>query len=172
MFKEKLNLALIAGIVICGLMMFSSTSIIKAEGSLPDIKIVGQTADTAVTDITFPAGQTNTIISNPQNNVSGDFAQVLDKTHSKPVVRLHNTSGITLNVWLSITPWTGAVASERYELVTDNTTTVNTVVNGLSTNIDTGKTIDGGAYADLYLEVTLGTASATSGISTITILGE
>ena len=143
------------------------------------INIVSKVADTAVTTITFPAGTPSATVSDPYNNVddTGD-PQVLHASTSEPVVRLKNTSGGTLTVWLSITTWqNGVVTAEDFELVPVATTTVAVVDNVLSADgtaatVTTGTTIAASAYGALYLEVTLGDVGAVSGSSTLTILGE
>ncbi len=180
MLRDKLNLALIAGIVmaICGILVFSSASIVKAVGTETTIEIVGKGADTPVGTITFPQGEPSDIISAPYSNVDSGDPQFLDANNSEPVVRLKNTSVGTLRVWLEITGWTdNAVASQRYELVTDGTTTVNAVAttlssDGTSATVDTTETLLTGAYGALYLEITLSSQYGKSGTSTLTILGE
>ena len=180
MLRDKLNLALITGIAIaiCGILVFSSASIVKAVGTETTIHIVGKEADTAVTTITFPEGAPSATISAPYSDVDSGDPQFLDSLVSEPVVRLKNTSAGTLTVWLEINAWTAAVASEDYELVTTGTATVDVVDNVLSADggavasFSTGVTIGAGLYKDLYLEVTLSNQYGKSGTSTLTILGE
>ncbi len=180
MFRDKLNLALIAGILVAiwGIVVFPEAAIVKAVGDQITIHIVGKGADTAVGTITFPEGEPSDVISAPYSDVDSGAPQLLHATSSEPVVRLKNTSVGTLTVWLGITGWTNsAVASERYELVPPATLTVDVVDNvlsadGTAASISTFTTIDAGAYGALYLQVTLGTGSGKSGTSTLTILGE
>lgn len=143
------------------------------------IEIVGKVADTAVGTIIFPEGAPSAIISDPYNSVDTNTApQVLHATTSEPVVRLKNTSGGTLTVWLGITSWTNdAVVSERYELVDTTATEVQTVTtvlsaDGTAASVNTAATIADAAYKALYLEVTLGALAGKTGTSTLTILGE
>ncbi len=181
MLTDKLNLALIAAIVmaVCGMLVFSEASTVKAAADQTTIYIVGKAEDTAVGTITFPQGEPSATISDPYSNVDSGSPQVVAASNSEPVARLKNTSGGTLTVWLEITGWTnGIVTAEDYELVTTGTATVDVVDNVLSADggavasFSTGLTIDAGLYKDLYLEVTLGAVSGKSGSSTLTILGE
>jgi hypothetical protein len=185
MFKDKLNLALIAGIVIAiyGILIFSLAPAVKADGDSDAITIVGKTDTSvaAVSTITFPAGLPGAIISNPSSNAAGEeegTPQKLDASASEPVVQLYNTSGGTLNVWLGITSWTdGAVVAENYELVdTDNVTVaaVDSVLSsdGTANTVDTTVSMDTLTYKALYLKATLGATTGLSGTSTLTILGE
>lgn len=146
------------------------------------ILIVGHSTDVGVTTITFPAGLPSATISAPYNSDNGSGnPQVLHASASKPVVRLKNTSGGTLTVWLEITSWTGGanrpVVSEDFELVPVGTTTITVVddvlsTDGLAATVNTGVTITNGEYKALYLEVVLSALAGKSGTSTLTILGE
>lgn len=178
MLRDKANLALIAGIAIaiCGILIYSLASPVKAQSAA--INIVGKMSDTAVGIITFPQGAPGAIISNPYNSVDGTGGpQVLHASASEPVVKLKNTSGGTLFVTLAITGWTKAVVSERYELVATDNLTVNAVTRVLSADgnantVVTSENITAGAYKALYLEVTLSAEYGKSGSSTLTILGQ
>jgi len=150
-----------------------------STGKSTAISIVGKVADTAITTITFPEGAPDATISAPYNDVdtTGD-PQVLHATTSEPVVRLKNTSGVTLTVWLEITTWGNGVAvSEDYELVDSGTTTVEVVddvlsADGNAATVNTTVTIAAAAYKALYLEIVLSSSSGASGTSTLSILGE
>lgn len=143
------------------------------------ISIFGKVADSDVSTITFPEGAPSATISAPYNNVdTNSDPQFLDGSASEPVVRLKNTSGGTLQVWLEITTWTnGIAASEDYELV-DTTATNVSVVNdvlsadGNANSVDTAITMATTTYKALYLELALSSVAGTSGSSTLTILGE
>jgi len=142
------------------------------------ISIVGKVGDTAITTITFPEGAPDATVSDPYNNVDTEAdPQVLHASASDPVVRLKNTSGGTLTVWLEITTWAnGVAASEDYELV-DTTTTVAAVddvlsADGGAASVDTAVSMATGTYKALYLELVLSSLAGKSGSSTITILGE
>ncbi len=177
MLRDKLNLALIAGIVmaICGTLVFSSASIVKAQADLTTIYIVGKSTTDAVGTITFPEGEPSDVISNPYSDVDSGSPQFLNANNSEPVVRLRNTSVGTLKVWLGITPWTDAVASERYVLSDPAVTTTASLTSATAlttTSTDTTSTIDAAAFLALYLEVTLSADYGKSGTSTLTILGE
>ncbi len=181
MLRDKLNLALIAGIVmaICGILVFSEAAIVKAVGTEITIHIVDKIGDTAITNITFPEGAPSANVSDPYNDVDTDTdPQVVAGSNSEPVVRLSNTSAGTLKVWLQIADWqNGVVVDEDYALVDTTTTDVSAVnvqlsANGLAASVDTGVSMATGTYRALYLRVTLGTGSGKSGISTLTILGE
>ncbi len=139
------------------------------------------TDNVSVSTITFPAGAPSAVISNPSNNIDGTTAggittgpQVLSGTVSEPVVQFKNTSAGTLTIWLGISSWTGAVASERYKLVDTATTTVESLSGeaALGASATTSTAITAGTYKALYLEVTLGTQYGKSGTSTLTVLGE
>ena len=177
MLRDRLNLALIAGIAIaiCGIAIYSLPTAVKAQ-TLDTIHIVGKVADTPVSTITFPQGAPGATVSNPYNDVDGvGDPQVLHANASEPVVRLKNTSGGTLTIWLGITAWTeSAVASERFKLMDPATTTVESLTSepALGASASTTVTIAAGAYKALYLEVTLGTGYGKTGSSTLTILGE
>ncbi len=142
------------------------------------INIVGKGADTAVSTITFPIGAPGATVSNPFNDVNGPTdKQVVAGTGSEPVVRLNNTSGGTLTVWLSITDWgNDVVASEDYELVAAGTNvsavTQELSADGNASSVDTGVSILSEGYLDLYLEVELCGTAGVTGTSTLTILGE
>lgn len=141
------------------------------------ITVVGKVADTAVATITFPQGAPSATISVPYNDVDTvSDAQVLHATTSEPVVRLKNTSGGTLKVWLDITTWTnGVAASEDYELVaTTDVSVVNDVLSadGNAATVDTAATIAAAAYKALYLELVLSSSAGKTGTSTLSILGE
>jgi len=128
-------------------------------------------------------GAPSAIISNPYNDVesTGD-PQVLSATVSEPVVRLKNTSGGELVVFLQITDWAnGVVTAEYYELVATGTNNVNVVddvlsPNGLFAIVRTGTPtspiiIGAEGYLDLYLAVDLIATPGVSGTSTLTVLG-
>ena len=176
MLRDKLNLALIAAIAIaiCGILIYSLASPVKAQSSA--INIVGKTSDTVVGTITFPQGEPGATVSNPYNDRDGvDDPQVLHASASVPVVRLKNTSDGTLTIWLGISAWTGAVASERYVLSDPEVTTTESLSAATAlttTSTRTGIAIGAGLFKALYLEVTLGTGYGKSGTSTLTILGE
>ena len=144
------------------------------------ITIVGKTATSTavVSTITFPEGSTGAVISDPYSDAVGAgeaTPQLLDAASSKPVVQLKNGSVGTLKVWLAITAWTDAVASERYELSDPLTTTTSDLSGATAlttTSTDTGSTIGADAYLALYLEVTLSASAGASGTSTLTVLGE
>lgn len=179
MLRDKLKLALIAGIVIavCGILIYSPAPGVKAQAI--SILIVGKTDDTAITTITFPLGAPNATVSDPYNNVdTAADPQVLNGVNSEPVVRLKNPPGKKLLVTLQITGWTnGVVASEDYALVDTTVTNVAAVTNVLSADggaasVATGVEIRSSSYKALYLEVVLGNLAGVSGISTLTILGE
>ena len=143
------------------------------------ISIVSKAADTAVGTITFPEGAASAVISDPYNNVDGDTdPQILDDSSSEPVVRLKNTSGGTLRVWLSITDWSNNIAdAQHYELVATDTTNINAVTTVLSSDgnaatVDTTETISSDTYKALYLKLTLSSLAGKTGTSTLTILGE
>jgi hypothetical protein len=179
--KDKLNLALIAGIAICGIIVvYSLAPAVRAQGDYStEINIVGKDSDSVVSQITFPPGLAGNPVSTPFNNSDGPSDhQVLSDTDSEPVVRLLNTSGGPLLVRLEITGWTGGVVvSEDYELVasgTDNVSEVNRELssNGSASSVATGETIPNGGHLDLYLEVVLSSSEGVSGGSTLTILGE
>jgi hypothetical protein len=143
------------------------------------ISIVGKLGDTEVNTITFPSGVSGDSVEAPYNDVenSGD-PQVVAESNSEPVVRLLNTSSVTLTPTLQITDWTGTtkvVASEYYELVIPTNTGVSSVpnvlsANGLAATANTDYAIAASAYGALYLKIVL-TSSGTS-TSTITILGQ
>ena len=58
MFRDKLNLALIAGVAICGLMMFPSVSTVRAQdGMATAIELRAQDYSTAISNITFPLAE-------------------------------------------------------------------------------------------------------------------
>lgn len=181
MLRDKLNLVLIVGIAIaiCGIVIYSSAPAVKAVGTLTTIHIVAHDTDVAVATITFPAGAPSATVSTPYNSVNGSGnPQFLDGSSSIPVVRLRNTSGGDLTVWLAITGWTnGIVTAEHYELVNTGNQTIQVVndvlsATGASDNTSTGVTMLDGEYRALYLQVTLSTKYGKSGISTLTILGE
>ena len=179
MLRDKLSLALIAGIVmaICGIMVFSEAAMVKAVGDQTTIHIVDKTGDSTISTITFPEGEPSTTVSAPYSDVDSGDPQVVAGSGSEPVVRLKNTSAGTLKVWLQITSWTDAVVAEDYALVDTTTTDVSAVnvqlsANGLAASVDTGVSMGAGTYRALYLRVTLGTGSGKSGTSTLTILGE
>jgi len=152
---------------------------VDVEYFLTAISIVDKVADTAVGTITFPEGAPDATVSDPFNNVDGDTdKQVLNASTSEPVVRLKNTSGGTLTVWLEIATWGNGVAvSEDYKLVDTTTTNVEVVDDVLSADgnaaiVNTTVTIDAAAYKALYLELVLSSLAGKSGSSTLTILGE
>jgi hypothetical protein len=177
--KDRLNLALIASIAICGVIMaYSLAPAVRAQEYSDAINIVGKTTDDPVSQIVFPPGQPEATVSTPFNNHDGPpNHQILSDTASEPVVRLRNISGVPLLVTLQIDDWTaGVVASENYELV-DSDTNVSEVTQELSSDgnansVDTSVTIPAGGYLDLYLEVVLGGMEGVSGTSTLTVLGE
>jgi len=143
------------------------------------IHIVGKTSGDAVSQIVFPPGLAEAIVSTPFNDHDGPpNHQILSGTASEPVVRLRNTSARALIVWLSITNWeNGVVTSENYELVDTGTNDVNIVddvlsADGNASSVDTGVAIPAGGYLDLYLEVVLSALEGVGGGSTLTILGE
>ncbi len=104
MLRDKLNLALIAAIVmaICGMLVFSSASIVKAVDTEYTIYIVDKVDATGlpVATITFPQGAPSAIISTPYNDINtATDPQVLHPVNSEPVVRLKNTSATGFTVW-------------------------------------------------------------------------
>lgn len=163
--------------------MASNTATQQASTSTATtITIVGKSADSAITTITFPQGTPGATISNPYNDVdTASDAQVLHASASEPVVRLKNTAGVTYNVTLEITTWNATyniAASEGYNLVDTSTTNIasitdnNLSANGDANSVSTGVSMTTGTYKALYLELILGTAAGRSGSSTLTILGE
>lgn len=180
MLKDKINLVLITGVIValCVMVIYTLAPVVRAQTETT-IEIVGKLVDTPVNTITFPEGEASANVSAPYNDVEGvTDPQFLDSAASEPVVRLKNTSAVTLTVWLGITDWTNSVVvSEDYELVDTDNTTVEIVDNVLSTDgkansVNTGISMDAGTYKALYLQVTLGNVSGKSGTSTLTILGE
>ena len=148
-----------------------------STSSATTISINDQGGTVPITTISFPQGAPSAVISNPSSDASGgeNTPQFLDGAASEPVVQLYNGSAGTLTIWLGISSWTEAVASERYVL-SDPATTTTLDMSGATavttTNTDTGSTINNGAWLALYLEVTLIASSGKSGTSTLTILGE
>ena len=183
MLRDKLDLALIAGIVIavCGILIYSPATVVKAAEPSLAINIVDKVGTGAVEDmiITFPEGAPEATVSNPFNNVNGPGdPQVLSIENSEPVVRLHNTSDGALLVTLEITVWTNeVVVAEDYELVVGGTTNVAEITRQLSAgggaaSEPTGESIGPDGIMDLYLEVVLNNLDGKSGESTLSILGE
>lgn len=185
----KLSIAMVSTLVVAMMMVFGGMIHVLAQdhqatqqastARATAISIVGKAADTAVGTITFPEGAAGAVISDPYNNVDGDTdPQVLDGSSSEPVVRLKNTAGATLRVWLSIADWSNSIAdSQHYELVATSTTNVDTVTTVLSSDgnaatVDTTETIDSDTYKALYLKLTLSSVAGKTGTSTLTILGE
>lgn len=143
------------------------------------IVIKGQDYSTDVSNITFPAGDSSAVVSNPSN---GTNTQVFgDAGIAKPVVTLYNGSGGNLIIWYNITTFTctpSIVSAEHYLVNTKGgaCADADTVSNAVTFDTDTttGVTITNGAgnEKDFYLKVTLGSSSGKSGTSTLTILGE
>lgn len=142
------------------------------------IEIRGQDYSTAVTNITFPAGDPSAVISNPSN---GTNTQVFgDAGIAKPVVTLYNGNGAPLTIWYNMSVWTDAVSTEHYLINDKGAACANAdAVSNLavfdtdtksagSTQITNGV----GNEKDLYLKVTLGASWGKDGESTLTILGE
>lgn len=143
------------------------------------LSVVGKSADTAITTITFPEGTPSANVSTPYNDVDGTGdSQVLHTTTSEPVVRIKNATGGNLLITLTITTWSNSVvAAEHYELVDTTTTSVNAVndvlsATGAAATTATGVTINDASYKALYLQVTLGASAGKSGTSTLSVLGE
>lgn len=181
MFRDKLNLTLIAGIAIalCGILVFSSASIVKAAPTYTGIEIRAQDYTTAVTSITFPQAEPGATVSNPSNSES-ETQTFGGAGSAKPVVTLVNTdSGNAYTIWYNITTWdpAGVVASEDY-VIKDKAAAcvVGDVTNAVTFGTDTisvgPTTIAASGEMDLYLKVGLSAAYGKSGTSTLTILGE
>jgi len=183
---EKKILFLVGVLVLAATLIVSVTVLASNEATqsassakATTVTVVGKVADTAIATITFPEGAPSATVSAPYNDVdTSSDPQVLSASVSEPVVRLKNTSGGTLNVWLGITTWAnGVAASEDYELVVTTDTTVAVVDNVLSAtgnaaNVDTTVQIPTTEYRALYLELVLGSVAGKTGSSTLTILGE
>ena len=186
--KEK---KILAGVLILAAMLIISVAVFASNeatqqastSKVTTITIVGKVDDTAVATITFPEAAPSSTVSNPYNSVDGsgdppNKNQVVAGSNSEPVVRLKNTSGGTLYVWLSITSWTNSIAaSEDYELVATTTTDVSVVDDVLSSDgnantVDTDISMDTGTYKALYLELNLSSVAGKTGTSTLSVLGE
>jgi hypothetical protein len=185
MFRDKLNLALIVGIVmaICGILVFSSASIVKALPTSTAIEIRAQDYTTAVTSITFPQAEPGDTVSQPYNNVDGSGSPQAFGNPGTPVVTLVNTDATAYTIWYNITTFTNGVVSNEYYLINAkgaecaNATAISNAVT-FDTDTVTTTTIaatgDGGENdeKDLYLKIVLSAAYGKSGTSTLTILGE
>ena len=183
---EKKILFLAGALVLAATLIVSVTVLASNEATqsassakATTITVVGKAADAAVTTITFPEGAPSATVSAPYNDVdTSSGPQVLHATTSEPVVRLKNTSGGTLKVWLEITTWTNSIAaSEDYELVVTANTTVAVVddvlsATGNAASVDTTIQIPAAEYRALYLELNLSSVAGKTGTSTLSVLGE
>jgi hypothetical protein len=177
-------LALVATMVVPMAALAGNEASQNASTSTDALQIVSKYTDDDVTTIIFPWSSAGAKVSNPFS--LDDLVppaqppaiwQVLSDTASEPVVRLKNTSGVDLMVWLQVDAWTnGVVTEEYYKLVDTGTTNVTEVNDVLSP--DGGFYIVGpivimgpGAYKDLYLAVDLIATPGVSGSSTLTVLG-
>jgi hypothetical protein len=147
------------------------------------IAINAQNGTSAVTTITFPPGNPTDTISTPYNDIDTvDSSQnCVSGGTGKPVVTLKNTDlSNSYIIWYNISAWDVAnvVASEKYLIVASgagcNTETAitNTATIGSATVTVGPTTITADTTMDLYLKITLGSASGKTAASTLTILGE
>lgn len=182
MLKDKLKLALIAGIsvAICGIVVFSEVSIVKAEPTSTSISIKAQDYTTDVSAITFPEGAVGDTVSLPTNGVGAEVQTFGIATVAKPVVTLLNEGSVPYTIYYNITSWSpsGVVVSEYY-LINDkgaacaNADAINQGVTFDSDEVTTATITNGaGNEKDLYLKITLGTTAGQAATSTLTILGE
>ncbi len=182
MLRDKLNLALIAGIVmaLCGILVFSSASIVKAAPIYNGIEIRAQDYTTAVTSITFPQAEPGATVSQPYNDVDESGSPQTFGNPGTPVVTLVNTdSGTAYLIYYNITTFENGVVSNEYYLINAkgaecaNAGAIsNTVTFGADTISVGPTTIAASGEMDLYLKVDLGAGYGKSGTSTLTILGE
>lgn len=160
---------------------WSSTRSFTTGGLSNTIEIRAQDYTTSVSNITFPEGDSGTIISNPYNDIDGvGSPQVFGGAGvAKPVVTLYNGGASTLTIWYNITTFTNGIVSDEYYLVNDKVAAcadVSCITNTATFDTDTttGTTIAVGVgnEKDLYLKINLNTVAGKSGNSTLTILGE
>ena len=162
-----------------------------AAGLSTAIEIRAQDYTTAVSSITFPAGDPEDPVYFPTNGV-GSEVQTFSSTpgDAKPVVTLVNTAYNAYTIWYNITAFSpNVVASENYVIIAKGGACANpdaisesTFLDGsdnMTTNVyDSATTIAAAGDADeadkrdLYLEVTLSTVAGKTGNSTLTILGQ
>ncbi|MBN1862659.1 MAG: hypothetical protein JW790_03345 [Dehalococcoidales bacterium] len=139
------------------------------------IAIKDQAGTTAVTTITFPAGDPGATVSNPSNSESQE--QVFGAAEvAKPVVTLDSPASYT--VWYQVENFSNSVvASEYFALLAHDAAcadadAVSTAMTLDDTPYTTEISITDAAVMDLYLKVTLGSVAGETGTSTLTILGE
>ncbi len=150
-----------------------------AQPSFDGIYIKSQDYSSDVVTITFPKGDPGTTVSNPYNSANVSYPQIFGNAgEAKPVVTLYNSSSTTpYIIWIQISEFTGGVVAEEYYLINEpgaacsDVNAINQSVS-LGSSDNTQSLISPLSYKDLYLKVKLGTGSALSGTSTITILGE
>ena len=139
------------------------------------IGINAQDGETAVTTITFPAGDIGTEVSNPTNSEAE--TQVFGGAGTaKPVVTLDSPAAYS--VWFQVEDFSSSVvASESFALLESGAACADATALASSmtlddTPYDSGVDITDAAVMDLYLKVTLGSVAGETGTSTLTVLGE
>ena len=180
MFRDKLNLALIAGIVmaICGILVFSEAAIVKAQPYSETIEVMDQAGTTAITTINFPESTAGTEVITPYNDEDTSGSPQVFGGSSTPVATLISGTDYKVHCTISeVTGWTTLVADENLYL-TDSTAVTKAAFDGAKYTItewgvqkDTGFTVTT-AVKNLYLTITLNSVYGKSGTSTLTILGE
>ena len=181
MLRDKLNLVLIAGIAICGIVIFSLAPVVQAQIFSNVIEIRAQDYLTPVTDITFPEAAPGDTVSQPYNNVNGSGSPQAFGDPGTPVVTLFNGGSVTYTIWYNIATFTEGIVSNEYYLINAKgaaCTSADSITNAVTFDTDTttgvtiGKSPPAKNDKDLYLKITLSDVAGASGTSTLTILGE
>ena len=180
MLRDKLNLALITGIIIAVYsIVFYSLAPAAVAQSYDDIDITAQDGSTAISTITFPPGAAGATITDPYNDVDTVSSSQAFGGSSVPVVELSSATAYTVSVTISdgsgTDPW-DTVADTEYLLIDSAQTGTVADMTGATSYSTWGSSLEIGTIDtdgnDLYLTLDLENVSGKSAESTITFLGE
>ncbi len=186
MLKHKIHV-MILGVsiaMLCWTILSPQNMSVQALSST-SLMICAQDYSSAVSTITFPAGEPGTVVSNPYNDIDGQANEQTfgDTGIAKPVLTIVNTGASLETIWYNIGTFTNGVVSNEYYLINNKgaaCSNAGAISNSVTFDTDTSTSLSvaaiGGANdtdkKDLYLKVMLGSVTSKSGTSTITILGE